>query len=219
MRISGPQLFDANQSLRWNIRVELSRPVFQALHRITALQHLHLRLHAGHSLYESPPPLIPSSQQSSAAASMSSGHHPGLFTPVLSTPTESKSTRGKLGRRKSVVHKKDPPTFSGFRDLKTLSILDMDTLEYLTEIQECIKNSSRSLRKLKLSFSESLANHSRKAIVDIEEDESDVDDPFPPAPLPTITIVLPPPPRAMEDEKKAQEAALSRIFGFELLIR
>ncbi|RFU71741.1 f-box domain-containing, partial [Trichoderma arundinaceum] len=42
---------------RWNIRVELSRPVYRELHRIASLKKLHVRMQAGESYYMQPPPL------------------------------------------------------------------------------------------------------------------------------------------------------------------
>jgi len=118
----------------------------------------------------------------------------------------------------------EPPTISGFKNLKTLSILDMDTLEYVPEIKKCIQNSSSTLSKLKLSFSESLARQARKPPpADDTGDDSDQEiDEF-------GNIIPPPPPAAItssddgapakallaQEEKKAQEAVLGRIFGFE----
>ncbi|KAI1876935.1 uncharacterized protein JN550_001007 [Neoarthrinium moseri] len=44
-------------TFRWNIRVELSRPVYKALHNIRSLKNLQVRMQSGPSLYEPPPPL------------------------------------------------------------------------------------------------------------------------------------------------------------------
>lgn len=202
----------ALERFKWNIRVELSRPVFQALHRIDALKHLHLRLHSGYSLYEPPPPLVCESHGPSKHES----HSHSLPQPPLPTSLfEQQSREGKLGGQNGSSQRKFPPTFSGFRGLRTLCILDMDTYEYLKEIQECIKNSSGTLNKLRLSFSESLANQARKAVVENEDEDSDTDDAFPPIPHPAGTSSTPVVAKVMEEERRAQEAALSTIFGLD----
>jgi hypothetical protein len=119
------------------------------------------------------------------------------------------------------------PTFSGFRKLKTLAVLDMDTHDYISEIRECIRYSSSTLKTLKLSFSESLASSSRKPPPELHsDDESDQEDDF--APLVPQPPGVPPPgilasnstdgaTKALQaqEEKKKQEAVLARIFGFD----
>lgn len=115
-----------------------------------------------------------------------------------------------------------PPTLSGFKGLKSLSILDIDNLEVVTELKSCIRNSQGTLNKLKLSFSTALAMRARKPPPDTDPDDSDPDDEFQVAPVPA------PPPlpsyddasgsvRALraQEEKKTQEAVLGRIFGLE----
>ncbi|TAQ91463.1 hypothetical protein B7494_g143 [Chlorociboria aeruginascens] len=124
--------------------------------------------------------------------------------------------------------KKKPPTISGFKEMKSLAVLDMDTLEYIDEIKECVKNSSASLSSLKLSFSETLANRSRKPPPEIHsDDDSDQEDEFgqlipPPggAPPPTSTADASNPTKAIaaQEEKKAQDAVLGRIFGIEPIV-
>lgn len=54
-----------------------------------------------------------------------------------------------------------PCSFSGFNSLKSLCVLDMDTLEYIPEIAECIRNSLETLKQLELSLSDSLARRAR----------------------------------------------------------
>jgi hypothetical protein len=127
--------------------------------------------------------------------------------------------------------RKNPPTLSGFHKLKSLAVLDMDTLDYLSELKECIKNSSSSLHTLKISFSESLANKSRKPPPEVHsDDDSDVDDDFgqgmpppgPPPGLPSSSVNDPSAPsKALkaQEEKKKQEAALAKIFGLEALAK
>jgi hypothetical protein len=111
---------------------------------------------------------------------------------------------------------------SGFKRLKSLSVLDIDCLDIITELKSCVRNSAGTLTKLKLSFSDSLASQARKPPPDVDPDDSDQDDEFQPVPVP-------PPPgpgyhddvsgpakafRAQE-ERKSQETVLGRIFDVE----
>ncbi|KAL1953602.1 hypothetical protein VTO42DRAFT_2549 [Malbranchea cinnamomea] len=52
-------------------------------------------------------------------------------------------------------------TFSKFGNLKSLAVVEMDTLEYLDEIARCISSSAGTLKSLKLSISEKLATKAR----------------------------------------------------------
>ncbi|KAJ0115291.1 hypothetical protein J7T55_012567 [Diaporthe amygdali] len=232
----------ALETLRWNIRVELSRPVYKALHSIDSLSHLHIRLQAGPSLYEHPPPLPLSSPIATPTAST---HHlplidsqlpPPTFTlppppppfyippptsslPPLQPPPKPPS-RVKTLKRSSTS--KNPPTLSGFRNLKTLSVLDIDDLDVVTELKSCVRNSQATLSKLKLSFSHNMAMRARKPPPDIDPDDSDPDDEFQ-----VVPVVAPPPVTPYDDvsgparafraqeERKTQESVLGRIFDVE----
>ncbi|KAJ4389777.1 hypothetical protein N0V93_007249 [Gnomoniopsis smithogilvyi] len=227
------------ETLNWNIRVELSRPVYKALHEISTIQHLHLRLQAGPSLYEVPPPLplySPSASTSPGASTHSLPlfnhpvHHTNLNFPpyFIPPPTSSlpppppppKPSRTRSSRKSATS--KSPPTLSGFKNLKSLSVLDIDDLEVVTELKSCIRNSQGTLNKLKLSFSSSLAMRARKPPPDIDPDDSDPDDEFQvvpvsvPTPLPSYDDISGPARifRAQE-ERKTQEAVLGRIFDVE----
>jgi hypothetical protein len=116
----------------------------------------------------------------------------------------------------------NPPTLSGFKNLKTLSVLDIDDLDVVTELKTCVRNSHATLSKLKLSFSHSMAMRARKPPPDIDPDDSDPDDEF------QVVPVLAPPPvtpyddvsgpaRAFraQEERKTQESVLGRIFDVE----
>lgn len=128
------------------------------------------------------------------------------------------------------VHKptRTPQNFSKFSGLKSLAILDMDTLEYIPEIAECISSSSSSLNHLSLSFSEALALKARKKTLpdtsetETMQDEEDFDDgvPLPPPPVVANTPPLfgntsaPASHEAdIRRERAAQDKALSRVFG------
>lgn len=241
-------ILDADNSHRWDIRIELTRPVFKALHQIRALQHLHLRMQPGHSTYQGPPAVSASS--AGMAASNPIPMHlpppppmgpPGFGPPPHSHPgpnmhyTSSSSNSFALGNKyaakshskttKSLLPalKKSPPTLSGFKNLKTLEILDMDTLDYVSELRACVRNSSSTLETLKLSFSENLANKSRKPPPEAiqSDDDSEAEDEFGqiiplgpanPAMQSTSEVGLSKIAKSQE-EKKKQEDVLQRIFS------
>lgn len=216
--------------------------MYKALHSIDSLSHLHIRLQAGPSLYEHPPPLPLSSPIATPTAST---HHlplidsqlpPPTFTlppppppfyippptsslPPLQPPPKPPS-RVKTLKRSSTS--KNPPTLSGFRNLKTLSVLDIDDLDVVTELKSCVRNSQATLSKLKLSFSHNMAMRARKPPPDIDPDDSDPDDEFQ-----VVPVVAPPPVTPYDDvsgparafraqeERKTQESVLGRIFDVE----
>lgn len=230
--------------------MEVSREVFKALHGIECLRNLHLRMQIGSSIYQAPPAILPSTALSTntpVVASQTVTHllhtvplpPPALQSEVLpyySTPvppssgitSKFKGSKSSLKTKhtKSLPHssRKAPPTISGFEKLESLAVLDMDTLEYVTEIKECIEKSSSTLKSLKLSFSDTLARKSRKPPPEIHsDDDSDLEDDFgQPVPLPG----LPPGPSSgasdpngpskvfkAQEEKTKQEAVLGKIFG------
>ncbi|TLD31688.1 hypothetical protein PspLS_02791 [Pyricularia sp. CBS 133598] len=248
------------EAFTWNIRVELSRPVYKTLHSITTLKDVHIRLQLGPSLYDIPPPLPLSSSQISGSpptyghagmdgmglqplppqvSIFGGGPPPPPPQPVYymnsvpmqvvtaSVPQSHKplSLRSKA-KKQSLA--KEPPTFSGFKKLRSLAVLDMDTLEAVSEIRTCIRNSSSTLTKLKLSFSDHLAAQARKPSADSELDDSDQEDEFqvmpghsqPPPPAHYADNSLSIPARAFRaaEERKSQEAVLGRIFDVELYL-
>ncbi|KAK3353155.1 hypothetical protein B0T25DRAFT_454485 [Lasiosphaeria hispida] len=232
----------ALESFRWNIRVELSRPVYQALHQIDSLAHVHIRLQAGPSLYEAPPPLpYNSSQPIASSSSVTLAHLPGLAPPptqqpalailnppsVFYVPTSSAPppslpkpvARAKAPKKSPLSN--EPSTLSGFKKLKTLAVLDMDTLDLVNEIKTCVKNSAGTLQKLKLSFSEHLAWQARKPPPDMDPEDSDPDDEFqvvpipPPGPHWNDDVSGPAKAFRAQEERKNQESVLGRIFEVE----
>ncbi|KAI0176044.1 hypothetical protein GGR52DRAFT_342374 [Hypoxylon sp. FL1284] len=165
-------------SFRWNIRVELDRAVYKALHDMKTLRHLHLRLHAGPSVYKTPPPLpYPATQ------------HPP-----------------KLGASAPSSAPKNLPTFAPFRNIETMSVLDIDDLDMITEVKACIHNSSSTLRKVRLSFSNGLAMKARDPDADPYDSEDD-DLQVTPAAQGTANRT--------QQERKAQEAVLGQLFEVE----
>ncbi|OBT91204.1 hypothetical protein VE02_00343 [Pseudogymnoascus sp. 03VT05] len=218
----------ALETFKWDVRVELSRPVYKSLHSIPALQHLYLRMHSGQSLYQRPPPLqslkyVPDDTVGDTIEVAKAFREGSEAERTKMTNAEVKAILASRVTELKTDH--GPPTISGFKNLKTLSILDMDSLEYVKEIKACIHNSSSTLNKLQLSFSEALARKARKPPpADDTGDESDQE-------IDEFGNMIPPPPvvassstddasspakafRAVE-AKQAQEAVLSQIFGLE----
>ncbi|KFY18367.1 hypothetical protein V493_08680 [Pseudogymnoascus sp. VKM F-4281 (FW-2241)] len=218
----------ALETFKWDVRVELSRPVYKALHGIPALQHLYLRMHSGPSLYQNPPTLqalkcFPDDTVEVAKKyAKAIGPRSKAEPPMKMTNAEAKAILAPRAKDLKTDH--GPPTLSGFKNLKTLSILDMDSLEYIKEIKTCIHNSSSTLSKLQLSFSEALARKARKPPpADDTGDESDQE-------MDEFGNMIPPPPAASSstddtsgpakafravEAKQAQEAVLAQIFGLE----
>jgi hypothetical protein len=115
---------------------------------------------------------------------------------------------------------KEATTLSGFKNLKTLAVLDIDTLDLVPELRSCIRNSAGSLSKLKLSFSEKLASLARSPSVDPDPEDSVSEDDFQPLPPPPQNDDASGPAKVFraQEEKKAQESALGRIFDTEPLL-
>ncbi|KAH6996493.1 hypothetical protein BKA56DRAFT_609735 [Ilyonectria sp. MPI-CAGE-AT-0026] len=219
---------------RWNIRVELSRPVYQELHKIQTLTTLHVRMQAGESYYTTPPPLPLVLDDAPAPTHWSDLPPPPPVFPVPignTIPTTVSSgpshtllptskSKTKAGKRTPVLIR-EPPTLSGFKKLKTLSVLDIDSLDVVTELKTCVRNSSATLNELHLSLSDSLALQARRPPPDSDPDDSDVDDEFQVVPASqgsnfeasgsSKTF-------RSQEERKLQESVLGRIFDVEPFI-
>lgn len=191
--------------------------MFKALHDIGGLQHLRIRLKAGSSTHVVPPPPPPMSITNSMSASNPSSM-PWVFTVKVPKPPQPTNPLNA------------PATFSGFKVLSSLAVLDMDTLDHVPELAQCILSSACTLKSLELSISEVMALRARKPGVPQESDtESDPDldendnpwaapPPLPPPPAATTLGPLPPSSEAdIRKERLAQENLLARIFGLENL--
>ncbi|KAF3767730.1 hypothetical protein M406DRAFT_97997 [Cryphonectria parasitica EP155] len=232
----------ALERLKWSIRVELSRPVYQALHQIDTLTCLYIRMHHGTSSYEAPPPLPLYTPSTSPEVSTTPlpNHDPSIPQPTIILPPPPpylfhipphllslppppplpKAPRPRLS--KHPVAATSPPTLSGFKNLSSLAILEIDSLEVITELKSCIRNSQGTLKELSLSFSTNLAMRARKpSQEEIDPEDSDPDDEFQVMPVnlpPPVTFDdLSGPARALraQEERKTQEAVLGRIFDLE----
>ncbi|KAF5980421.1 hypothetical protein FCOIX_4846 [Fusarium coicis] len=229
------------ESFRWNIRVELSRPVFRELHKIKTLTKFHIRLQAGDTYYITPPPLPlsidalpPASTHWPDIPPPPPGPPPGVFSaplagamtslPVITSPPpllppSKQSCKSKGSKRDSVTQ--EPPTLSGFTKLKSLSVLDIDNLELVTELKTCVRNSSATLTELQLSLSDNLGLQARRPPPDSDPDDSDVDDEFQVVPVSHNTSFDASGPAKTfrsQEERKLQEGILGRIFDVEPFI-
>lgn len=191
--------------------------MFSALHDIRGLQHLRIRLKAGSSTrIEPPPPPIPTITNSMSASTPSSV--PWVFTvgvPRVPQPTKPLNVLS---------------TFSGFKVLSSLAVLDMDTFDHVPELAQCLLSSACTLKSLELSISEAMALQARKPGAPQESDDEtdpDLDEndnpwaappPMPPPPAAANLGPLPPSSEAdIRKERLAQENLLARIFGLENL--
>lgn len=185
-------------------------------------------MHSGPSLYQTPPPLpelkcFPDDTIEVAKQIAKSIAGRSEAPPVKMTNAEAKAILAPRAKDLKTDH--GPPTISGFKNLKTLSILDMDTLDYVKEIKTCIHNSSSTLNKLQLSFSEALARKARKpppAEDTGDDSDQEIDEfgnmiPPPPAATSPSTDDSSGPAKAFRalEAKQAQEAVLAQIFGLE----
>ncbi|OHX00858.1 F-box domain-containing protein [Colletotrichum incanum] len=229
------------ETFRWNIRVELSRPVYKALHQIAPLRNLHVRMQAGPSLFEIPPPL-PYTSSLPPQPTSTQGHWdplpafsavppppppfasmplsvPPPYNPSLGPPPPLPPALRPAPRNRRRISANEPATLSGFRKLNSLAVLDIDSLDTITEIKSCVRNSASTLTKLKLSFSTYLASQSRKPPPEADPDDSDQDDEFQVVPMPSAPgwDEASGPAKAFraQEERKSQESVLGRIFDVE----
>ncbi|KAI1634972.1 hypothetical protein F4809DRAFT_615909 [Biscogniauxia mediterranea] len=221
----------ALDTFRWNIRVELSRPVYRALHNIQSLRSLHIRLQAGPSLYEIPPPLpyvtapyhanptISSALPWNPLEGSATGPLFGPPPPFLAPPPSNNKPPPRSRPVNKSSTRNEPPTISGFKNLENLSVLDIDNLDIITELKVCVQNSASTLKKLKLSFSDALATQARKPSLDsVDPEESDPEDDFQVVPLPNAVNFEASGPAKVyraQEERKAQEAVLEYVFEIE----
>ena len=197
--------------------------MYDALEKVPKLRHLHLRMHPGKSLLDTGIPMTPLTSLPPIA-----GHHHHGPAPPATTAYNYVGTSGSIVnlQKRHDVHK--PPTelrtISRFKKLETLAVLEMDTLDYIDEIAQCISSCAGSLKNLSLSFSEALALKARtKAATTTSDDDSvDEDDEWydpndfvsPEAAASTAGAANDP---DMRREKLQQEKVLSNIFGLNVV--
>lgn len=226
------------ESFLWDVPIELSGAVYQALQRLQGLRQLRLRLDVSLFsnlkliLHAGPLPGSSGISNHPPATNMSSSF-PSL------PPLNNNNPLGTLPGQKSRATKKKRVgqsnfwagnrELSGFKQLSSLSLLGISSLDYLDEISGCLKASTTSLKSLALSLSHETAQKARKtsaaapppadeATSDDEEEDELIDPPTPPPPPPATTPLPTLPTRTEADvrkEKQAQEAILAKIFDME----
>jgi hypothetical protein len=195
-------------------------------------------MQAGESYYTPPPPLpasivvptqapppapmphwmIPQPGSSAIPMLLSNGAPPPGPPPALVPPSKSLS-RSRSSKRS--LSAREPATISGFKDLQSLAVLDIDNLDIVSELRTCMKQSSSTLTELQLSLSDSLAIQARKPPPDSEPEDSDVEDEFQVVPASQNTSYdATGPAKAFraQEERKIQEAVLGRIFDVEPIL-
>ncbi|PYI04164.1 hypothetical protein BO78DRAFT_320995 [Aspergillus sclerotiicarbonarius CBS 121057] len=139
-------------SFNWDIRLELTASVFQALSRVPDLRDLQIRLPARKAAGATDPVLGQMLQT------------PHFHFSMVNPPT--RGSRGTPGAEahllKDLGHLQLPSTFSLMADLKSLAVLDIDDLRIVPQLPQCISKCSSTLKSLKLSFSDNLAKSARK---------------------------------------------------------
>lgn len=106
-----------------------------------------------------------------------------------------------------------PPTFSGFKNLSTLAVLDIDSLDCVSEIQTCVKQSYSTLTEFQLSLSDTLAGQARRPPVDSDTESSDSEELYEAGN--SYESNRPAKVFRAQEEKKRQDLILSRIFDVE----
>ena len=214
-----------NKNTRWDIPIELSAAVYQALHKIQSLRHLRIRLDTETSVktvvhHTSVPPNHPSNTVPPPIQITQP------FTFPAGTTSHSNQLPAKLPNSKSKTSTRcdhlGSRTLSRFKYLTSLTLLGISDLNCLTEISGCLKSSSPSLKSLILSISQDLALKSRRPSVpnptvdELSETEPDEDEDTLDALQPPLTTTKPPINEAdIRKEKIAQEAILARIFDLQ----
>ncbi|KAL8627888.1 hypothetical protein Q9189_006417 [Teloschistes chrysophthalmus] len=220
----------------WDVPIDLSGAVYQALHKSQGLRELRLRLDVSLSVKLSihPGPL----PSSSSIANTSSAS--GLSFPGFPQPGANNQFISLPGSRARMVKKKKPTArnfwtgnreLSAFKHLSSLSLLGISSLDYLDEIAGCLKSSTTSLKSLTLSLSHDMVQKARKVSAappppdDATSDEDDDElldhlppdiSQVPPPHAPAATSSTPANTEAdVRREKLAQEAILSKIFDLE----
>ncbi|KAL9586024.1 MAG: hypothetical protein Q9212_001169 [Teloschistes hypoglaucus] len=224
------------ESFLWDVPIDLSGAVYQALHKSQGLRELRLRLDVSLSVKLSihPGPL----PSSSSIANTSSAS--GLSFPGFPQPGANNQFISLPGSRTRMVKKKKPTArnfwtgnreLSAFKHLSSLSLLGISSLDYLDEIAGCLKSSTTSLKSLTLSLSHDMVQKARKVSAappptddaTSDEDDDELLDHLPPdisqVPTPHAPSATSSTPANTEAdvrrEKLAQEAILSRIFDLE----
>ncbi len=167
----------------------MSRPLYKALHNIDTLTNVSIRYQVGPSKYE----------------------------PIRELPIKIASTDEASSRIQSAPStQSSPSTVSGFKKLKSLSVLDIESLDVIQEIRTCIQNCAGTLNELRISISSDFAHKSPRSLLgSLDSDsDSDVNDPFGLIfPASTQSTVIKP--QGRREREDSQESVLAKILDVE----
>jgi len=210
------------------VPVELTGTVYRALHKIHSLRNLRIKS-AGIPIklaispsYSTPPGGWAAAPNPGTTIAQNQGQAMLSAVPAFtSTPASIAKRLGKKAKGR-LDDAGVAGAFAGFTGLASVAFTDLTSLDYITDIANCIKASSTSLRSLSLSLSWDLAQKSRKSTT-AAPPANDIDDgDFSDDTEDMLNSDLPPPPPAQPvsaaDAKKdrlAQDAILSKIFDME----
>ena len=210
------------ETFSWDVPVNLSVDVYQALHVISPLQRLKIRLDAVNSSW------IRQSHASALSAgipttitsqlnSVTNGSGAAVFPSSLSIGAALKF---KTKNQEALLRR---PLFSGFKSLTSLSLVKINSLDCLEEVADCLRASSLSIRTLKISLVSDFdlvcaSNEPADNPTDTEDDDEDEADADPLAP-PTAPPSTGTQPVMTEAEKRtllvAKDNILARILDLQ----
>ena len=225
--------------ISWDLPIEIGGAVYRALHKITSLKHLQVRLdvsasprwtiRSGHSHNHHP-----TNGQQSLPTLPSMPFNMPSFPPLPATSSAGSHLHSiQAGGKPNVKRKKggmndgygywaNPRTFSGFKHLTTLAIMRITNLDCLLEVAGCIKSSSATLKSLTLTLSNDLAQKAQKPppvnpeLDDPSETELEDDEIFnDPTGGPTTQSAPPANEADIRKEQVAQEGILARVFDLQ----
>lgn len=231
----------------WDAPIEMSGAVYQALHKIPSLRCLRIRLDISPSpkliIRPGPSPPNPSLAMQQAMQAQMQNQAPLAAIPPQYVPpppgpanASSNYTNHALPKLNNVKRKKaggngglnywaNGRAFSGFKSLHTLTLVGMSNHDCLSEIAECIKASSASLKCLTLSLSTELARKSRKPVPvnnpelddpsDTEMDDEDELSQPPQPPTGASQTATTTNEADIRKEKLAQESILAKVFDLQ----
>lgn len=210
--------------------MEIHQSVFAALSKLPSLQDLHVRLPIASAVGSTPVYGMPFGVSPPMAFHSSHHHHHHHHTLHDPDYVPDESIVEGAGNNPSKKTTGDETLFAHFSGLRSLAVLEMDDLERVSEIAQCISSSYSTLKSLKLSFSDSLALKARKKFPsgtsdsDSASDEDDFGGPIPLVPQPAFVNTSPgsgpsatgPSTEAdVRRERGDQESVLAQIFGLD----
>ncbi|GAQ35919.1 hypothetical protein AtubIFM55763_003098 [Aspergillus tubingensis] len=140
-------------SFSWDIRLELTPSVYQAISQIPDIRDVHIRL---------PACTTPGATDSTLGQMLQTPHY--HFHQNNPPPREIRPscTGAEAQLLKDLDKLQHEPTLSLLSGLKNLSVLDIEDLKLVLQLPQCISQCSSTLKSLKLSFSDELAKSARK---------------------------------------------------------